>query len=95
MLRRFCQSPADASNLLKNMASALSAKISFLMGSGELALFMLMFTSLVLSETAKFVNKKRNWSVGLYVLCSLVAFWSLPILYSAPFSCVRGTFCMH
>lgn len=95
MLRRFCQIPADASNLLKNVASALSARISFLMGSGKLAFFMLMFTSLVFSERAKLVNKERNRSVGLYVLGSLVAFWSPPTPYSAPFSCVRGTFCMH
>lgn len=78
LLRRFCQIPADASNLLKNVASALSARISFLVGNGKLALSMFMFTSLVLSATAKFVNKERNRSVAPYVLCSLAAFWSPP-----------------
>lgn len=70
MLRRFCQIPDDASNLLKNVASALSAKISFLMGNGKFALFMFVFTSLVLSETARFVNKERNRSMNRS-LCSL------------------------
>lgn len=47
--RRFCQIPADAFHLLKNAASALSAKISFLMGSGKPALALLLFSSLAVS----------------------------------------------
>lgn len=71
--RRFCQIPVDASNLLKNVTSALSAKISFLMGSGKPALLMLLFSSSSIKpETADFVTEERSQSVGPSVLHSHV-----------------------
>lgn len=73
--RRFCQILADASNLLKNVASALSAKISFLMSSGKPALSVPLFSSLALNLRQPPLSLGRETNLLVPQLLVLMRYW--------------------
>lgn len=82
--RRFCQILADASNLLKNVASVLSAKISFLMSSGKPALSVPLFSSLALSTRQPTLSLGRETSLLVPQFIILMQYWHTSIEFSCP-----------